>query len=1052
MHKRTLRLFALLLGAFMLLVLTAATAFGAQLSPIQQESPPEKTRLTQQQLEQFWRDQFPASASVASDGSSNVYTHELLAKAQPDECYSGIGVPVTGTLPDCEGGQPKVNQAYVWGMTDYANTIWFGTAPNVHCLVMGGFLGATSPVETDSYVCEFGASRYVPPLPAIIGDWRPPKLYVYDNDDKQLTDVTPKTLPWSYFISTTLGIRSATTYGDYVIFAGPALTPTQSINMFLFNAATRTFVSAKNLAGYTNIRKWINVNGVLYAAVGTPTGGAVLRYTGNPASVNPAQRFTFIKVGDLDADGAEIALHDGRLFVNTWPNGLSLCNCNPTYAGLWMSPVLPNKGITTTDSLNWQKVFTYTEYEPDPVSAATYGGGALYSYKGDLYFGTMHVPFLNTLAHVATYGVTVTQDISSAILGTQRTIAIFRGHDFGTPQQEVQLLYGADKLPVYVDDPTTPGWVISPTLMGPPLYGPSGFGNIFNNYTWSMSEYDGQLFVGTMDWSYLLTDLIDTFQNAIQDIIQLPINIRISLPDANPGADLFRFYSATDPAIAQDQTGVGNYSSYGVRNLLGRPDGLYLGMANPMNLLTNPDDDKPEGGWELLRLTRDLVPVAVDLAGNGNGSVTSDLGGINCGATCTVSLDRGTTVALTAHPAADSLFTGWDGACHGTGGCSVTLNATQAVTATFTKKQFALNVQLDGDGSGQVVSVPAGIGCSLPSCSTNFDIGTPVTLTATSFLGSEFTGWSGACSGTGDCHVTINAATVVKATFDKQIFALNVDLAGNGSGSVSSNLGKIDCGETCADNYAYGTTVNLTPSAGADSVLASWGGACSGTGPCSVTLTADTVVTATFAKKQFPLTVHIAGDGSGQVSSVPAGIGCSQSTCSANFEIGTPVALSAAGFAGSSFAGWSGACSGTASCPLTMNSANEVTATFSLNAGAASIEVSGKLFPGQPLTYTANLNMNNVTQCTWDFGDGNTEECDLPASTAGVGTVHDITVQTTHSYAQTGTYLITVTAVNDAGTVVASQQISIVSEGPTADTPTGQPGPDKKLYFPLVNP
>ena len=32
-------------------------------------------------------------------------------------------------------------------------------------------------------------------------------------------------------------------------------------------------------------------------------------------------------------------------------------------------------------------------------------------------------------------------------------------------------------------------------------------------------------------------------------------------------------------------------------------DALYLGMANPMNLLTDPLDDKPEGGWELLRLS-----------------------------------------------------------------------------------------------------------------------------------------------------------------------------------------------------------------------------------------------------------------------------------------------------------------------------------------------------------------------------------------------------------------------------------------------------------------
>jgi PKD repeat protein len=211
------------------------------------------------------------------------------------------------------------------------------------------------------------------------------------------------------------------------------------------------------------------------------------------------------------------------------------------------------------------------------------------------------------------------------------------------------------------------------------------------------------------------------------------------------------------------------------------------------------------------------------------------------------------------------------------------------------------------------------------------------------------------------------------------------------------------------------------------------------------------LVTATFVNNQFPLTVHISGDGSGQISSTPAGIGCSQPTCSANFETGTAVDLNAVGFSGSSFAGWSGACTGTSSCQLTMNSDNEVTATFNLNSQAASIEISGKLFTGSPLTYTATLNMNNVTQCTWDFGDGHTEPCDLPATTTGVGAVHDITVQTTHTYSETGTYLITVTAINDAGTVVASQEITIVAEGPTAEPPTDQPGPDKRLFFPYVN-
>ena len=58
------------------------------------------------------------------------------------------------------------------------------------------------------------------------------------------------------------------------------------------------------------------------------------------------------------------------------------------------------------------------------------------------------------------------------------------------------------------------------------------------------------------------------------------------------------------------------------------------------------------------------------------------------------------------------------------------------------------------------------------------------------------------------------------------------------------------------------------------------------------------------------LTVAKAGTGSGTVTSSPAGINCG-ATCSASFPAATVVTLTAAPAAGSTFAGWSGACSGT---------------------------------------------------------------------------------------------------------------------------------------------
>ncbi|MFL5311241.1 MAG: InlB B-repeat-containing protein [Myxococcales bacterium] len=78
----------------------------------------------------------------------------------------------------------------------------------------------------------------------------------------------------------------------------------------------------------------------------------------------------------------------------------------------------------------------------------------------------------------------------------------------------------------------------------------------------------------------------------------------------------------------------------------------------------------------------------------------------------------------------------------------------------------------------------------------------------------------------------------------------------------------------------------------------------------------------------FPLTVSKAGTGTGTVTSSPAGIACG-GTCSASYAAGTVVTLTEVPDAGSTFAGWSGDCTGTQStCTLTMSAARSATATF----------------------------------------------------------------------------------------------------------------------------
>jgi hypothetical protein len=146
---------------------------------------------------------------------------------------------------------------------------------------------------------------------------------------------------------------------------------------------------------------------------------------------------------------------------------------------------------------------------------------------------------------------------------------------------------------------------------------------------------------------------------------------------------------------------------------------------------------------------------------SGSGTVTSSPSGISCGTTCSASFASGAQVTLTAAPASGANFSGWSGACSGTGSCVVTMNATESVTATFAQG-FTLSVSLSG--SGTVTSNPSGISCG-STCSANFASGTLVTLSETPASGYNFTGWSGACSGTGSCMVTMNSAASVSAAF-----------------------------------------------------------------------------------------------------------------------------------------------------------------------------------------------------------------------------------------------------------------------------------------------
>jgi phospholipase C len=161
------------------------------------------------------------------------------------------------------------------------------------------------------------------------------------------------------------------------------------------------------------------------------------------------------------------------------------------------------------------------------------------------------------------------------------------------------------------------------------------------------------------------------------------------------------------------------------------------------------------------------LTVQIASTGTGLGTVTSSPNGISCGTTCIDTFPNGSSVTLTATPALGSTFTGWSGACTGTGTCTVSLTAATTATATFksTDTYVQLTVQPAGTGTGTVISTPAGISCGT-TCTVSLPVKTAVTLTATPTAGTTFAGWSGLCTGIGNCALTLTGNTTVTPTFE----------------------------------------------------------------------------------------------------------------------------------------------------------------------------------------------------------------------------------------------------------------------------------------------
>lgn len=263
-------------------------------------------------------------------------------------------------------------------------------------------------------------------------------------------------------------------------------------------------------------------------------------------------------------------------------------------------------------------------------------------------------------------------------------------------------------------------------------------------------------------------------------------------------------------------------------------------------------------------------------------------------------------------------------------------NENCATTPAPAVVSYALNLSRAGTGSGTVSSTPAGISCG-SDCAETYSANTVVTLSAVAASGSSFAGWSGSAD-CADGVVTLNADLSCTATFNlipvvssytlTTTIVNEVTSSGSASGRIVSSPAGIDCGSDCTELYTSGQVVSLTPVPGSNSKFSGW----TGDADCSdgtVTLNASKTCTAKFSVNGNTLTVE--KKGKGNVKSLTAGMIDCGTICSYPVFGGSAVTLRATPSTGYVFTGWSGGCSGTSDCTVTVTSGTTVTANFQNN-------------------------------------------------------------------------------------------------------------------------
>jgi len=437
--------------------------------------------------------------------------------------------------------------------------------------------------------------------------------------------------------------------------------------------------------------------------------------------------------------------------------------------------------------------------------------------------------------------------------------------------------------------------------------------------------------------------------------------------------------------------------------------------------------------------------LSVSSSGTGTGTIVSSVGGINCPGTCSGTFLNGTPVTLTATPTGGSVFTNWTGVCSGTSpSCTLTITSSTSVTAVFTLPSYALSTQVQGGGSGTVTSAPVGISCP-GTCTHSYISGASITLTATPIGGATFAGWTGDCSGNGPCSLALTRDMSVTATFTITLYTLTV--TPNGIGTITSSIGGINCPGTCSVQYPSGSSVTLSATAGSGLTFTGWSGDCTLTGLCALTMGRDKNVTATFQDISPPVVSNgrPAGALASGTTTTTLGVNtnepayCNYSNTDVAFT-SMPGTFSRDATRKIFTATLTGLTNGTSytyyiRCqddPAGNTMTFSYLISFSVGAPAnqppVAVVVVAPSSGLAPLAVSANASASNdldgtITLYHWNWGNAS-----LPDT---IGATASTAAQT---YSTPGTYIITLTVVDNQGSASQAQQTVAVTSG-SASTP-----------------